>query len=95
MLPAGLFSCWLPSKKKPDTICLIKATGSSFINGSCSKYDDTVPSDLGDAIDTRTFQIMVDRLNGIGSTYWPCGPSILIGTACCPFTLGLSLLIPW
>lgn len=95
MLPSTAFSCCMKIKKRGDTICYIRSIGSSFINGSCSKYDDTMPSDISNYIDDQTYDIMMDRINGVGSSYWPCGPSVLIGTVCCPFTFGLSLLIPW
>ena len=40
------------------------------------------------------FKTIMDNLNDVIISYWPCTTCYLFGYVCAPFTLGLSLLCP-
>ena len=95
MLPSGISHCWVPKKPKGNAVYYIKPTGAAFINGVCSKYSKEFPPELVGVIDQEEFIRMMERINGITRTYWPCGPALAIGFGLCPFTCGLSMFVPW
>ena len=66
-----------------------------FINGLSSRYSDSYPKELIGIMSERDFKDVVQKLNEILITFWPCYPCYLFGYIFAPCTVGLSFLCPW
>lgn len=75
-------------------IIRIPSTACPFITGLSPSYSENFPKELTPYITPSIYISSIRELNDMLSLFWPCLPARLFGYFCCPFTLGLSLLIP-
>ena len=73
-----------------------RPTAKTFINGLASCYSEEYDeARLGEYIDKREYEQIMERINDILINYFPCPLSWCCGYVCAIFTLGLSLLCPY
>lgn len=72
----------------------LKALGQKFIGGISSRYDDKYDRLLENVVSERELARIIDNLNDILISHWPCTTCYIYGYICLPCTLGLSLLGP-
>ena len=72
----------------------LKAIGQKFIGGVSSRYDDRYDRILENVVSERELTRIVDELNDVLISHWPCNTCFIYGYLCLPCTLGLSLLAP-
>jgi len=103
MISSSYFKCFskknkntpIKNKDGSTTIHIMEAKGAWFINGISKKYESKYPrKKFKGLIDEEKFYNGMNRINDCGFTYFPCGPSLLIGYILAPFTCFLSLFIP-
>ncbi|CAM9759658.1 unnamed protein product, partial [Ectocarpus fasciculatus] len=71
-----------------------KAGGKKFVNGISSWYEDDYPRDLEGVLTEKEFKDVMNTLNDIIMSYWPCDVCYTFGYVAAPCTLGLSLCCP-
>ena len=76
------------------SIIKIPATSCPFITGLSLSYSEEFPTELAPYINQSEYINSIKELNDGLSLFWPCLPARIFGYFCCPFTLGLSLIIP-
>lgn len=77
-----------------ETRVIIRPSSGTFVNGIAKSYDDNFPSQLKGHITEHEFKVMMENINDMLYTYFPCLLCWTCGYLCCPFTLGLSLCCP-
>jgi len=69
--------------------------GKTFVTGVACHYSEYYDSErLSGYLSRSEFQELVNSINEILFTFWPCSFCFLCGYCLCPCTLGLSLLFP-
>jgi Golgin subfamily A member 7/ERF4 family. len=68
--------------------------GRAFVSGLSYSYKEYFPTEIEPYVSFDEYQRIITDINETLMTYWPCLFSLCLGYICCPFTLGLSLLIP-
>ena len=74
---------------------IVKAKGWNFYNGLSNEYETEFPMELDGLVYKNAWKHVITEVNHIVEDYFPCGPAQLIGTCCCPVTLGCSLIVPY
>ena len=74
-------------------VCL-PGCGQRFANGMSNEYSSVYPRDLEGIVDESKFRSVMDEINDIMQTYWPCPLCFAFGWGCCLCTAGVSLLCP-
>ena len=65
-----------------------------FVTGISSRYYSDYDESLKCYIKEREYDQMLAAFNEVVGKMWPCPLSLALGYLFCPFTLGLSLLLP-
>lgn len=76
------------------TIYKLKAIGQKFVNGVSSRYDHQYDRILENVLSESELRRIVDDLNEILVSHWPCTTCYFCGYLCLPCTFGLSLVGP-
>lgn len=72
----------------------LKAVGQKFIGGISSRYENKYDRMLENVVSERELARIVEDLNEVIVSHWPCATCYLYGYLCLPCTLGMSLLAP-
>lgn len=86
----------------PVTMTMATAVGvvrllpqrARFVTGVAREYDDAFPAELAHVVAAADFEAAINQVNNTLADYWPCFFCVCCGYACCPCTLGASLLCP-
>ncbi|RLN15240.1 hypothetical protein BBJ28_00007123 [Nothophytophthora sp. Chile5] len=70
----------------------LHSTQMRFVTGVARAYEDAFPPELRHL--EADFETAINQINNTMKDYWPCFFCMCCGYACCPCTLGLSLLCP-
>ena len=88
-----LFGCLIP--ESTESTVVIRPTGKTFVTGMASQYDEEFDDErLSKYISQREYTLMMEDINDSVDGMFPCLFCWLIGYILCPFTFGLSLLLP-
>lgn len=68
--------------------------GNKFIGGISYHYKEYYPPELEAYIEFDDYQRIFTDINETVKSFWPWAFTICLGYFLCPFTLGLSLLMP-
>ena len=82
----------MPSASR-SKVCL-RGCGQRFANGMSNEYSSVYPRDLEGIVEESKFRSVMNEINDIMQTYWPCPFCFAFGWGCCLCTAGLSLLCP-
>eukprot|EP00354_Favella_ehrenbergii_P007443 CAMPEP_0170469304 /NCGR_PEP_ID=MMETSP0123-20130129/12174_1 /TAXON_ID=182087 /ORGANISM="Favella ehrenbergii, Strain Fehren 1" /LENGTH=143 /DNA_ID=CAMNT_0010736119 /DNA_START=9 /DNA_END=440 /DNA_ORIENTATION=+ len=88
-----LFNMQIP--ESTDSIVVIRPSAKTFVNGIASTYDEEYDARLKGRVSEFEFTDMIEKLNDQLSSMFPCNLCWVLGYVLCPFSLGLSLLIPY
>jgi hypothetical protein len=83
---------FLPKNPKPHQH-LIYPQGKTFVTGLASSFSSEGYDPgffTGRDLSEGTYRDLIDRVNTVLFTYWPCTFCQLLGYCLCPCTLGLS-----
>lgn len=72
----------------------MKAIGQKYLFGVSSRYEDLYNPVLENVVSEKELSRIIEDLNEILVSHWPCGPCYMCGYVCAPCSLGLSLLVP-
>lgn len=88
-----LFNKLVP--KSSENKIIIRPMGRTFVTGLSNFYDSSYPPQLEPFIGEVAFKNCMAEINNVVQNYWPCTCARFCGYWCCPFTLGLSFLVPF
>ena len=89
-----LFNMGIP-KSTPEVIIVRPRNGTTFANGLAYAFDDsTYDKNLIGSIEQREYFRLLDQINDILMSYFPCCLCQTFGYLCCLPTLALSLCCP-
>jgi hypothetical protein len=63
---------------------LVRANGTSYVNGMSNSYDATYPDELEGVVSESEFTTIIGRVNDAIQEYWPCGLCFALGICCAP-----------
>jgi hypothetical protein len=72
----------------------LKAAGQKFFGGVSSRYENKYDRMLENVVSEGELTRIIDNLNEILVSNWPCTTFVMCGYLCLPCTFGLSLLGP-
>ena len=72
----------------------IPPTGMRFVTGISSSYSTEYPEELTGKIDKDEYEEILEKLNDVLISYWPCYTWFLCGYLFAPATFGLSFCCP-
>lgn len=72
----------------------MKAIGQKYLFGVSSRYEDVYDPILQNVVSEKELRRIIDDLNDILISHWPCGPCYTCGYICAPCSLGLAILAP-
>lgn len=75
------------------TYCL-KGIGQKYLHGVSSRYEDVYNPILENVVSEKELSRIIEDLNEILVSHWPCGPCYTCGYLCTPCTFMLSLVGP-
>mmetsp|Transcript_44765 Transcript_44765/g.43354 ORF Transcript_44765/g.43354 Transcript_44765/m.43354 type:complete len:180 (+) Transcript_44765:26-565(+) len=86
-------NCFIP--KSTEDAYIIRPSGKTFVTGLAHSYSQRYDTQiLSDYITKEEFAAMMNFLNEVVYTYWPCPLCFIIGYLFCPITCGLSFCFP-
>lgn len=87
-----LFNTQIP--RSTQTRVILRPASSTFVNGVAKAYQAEYPTQLVGYLSEMEFRVMIENINDMLFTYFPCLLCWTLGYLCCPFTLGISLCCP-
>lgn len=87
-----VFNLQIPNSK--PTKIIIRPSQGTFVTGIAKRYCDQYPDGLEGTLSQAEFKKMMENVNDMLETYFPCMLCWAFGYLCCIPTLGLSLCGP-
>jgi hypothetical protein len=73
---------------------IIRPNGTWFFNGISKTYSESYPENLKDHIGEEEWHKVMNKINDVGITYFPCTAALVLGYILSILTCFLSCCIP-